>query len=151
MSYLAASIVEFLRCVALWGCPRLTFITLTTNTEWPELKEALPEGISVFEVPLTVRRVFKRRLDAFLHSLRSGEYFGGRKTEWIVHVTECQERGLPHAHIVCRLQNMSALIEWIDTRSSCPRPTVDLSDDLIRSQIRGQPHLHKVVYVPEEQ
>ena len=107
------------------GCPH-TFITLTTNTEWPELKEALPEGTSAFEDPITVCRVFKHRLDAFLYNLRNGKYFGGRKTEWITHVIEYQERGLPHAHIVCRLENMPEneedLMEWIDAHISCVRP-----------------------------
>jgi len=120
------------------GCPH-AFITLTTNTEWPELKEALPDGTSAFEDPITVCRVFKHRLDAFLHNLRNGKYFGGRKTEWLTYVIEYQERGLPHAHIVCRLDNMpteeEALMEWIDTHISCakpPQPTAHSTPDQIR-------------------
>ena len=119
------------------GCPHV-FITLTTNTEWPELKDALPEGTSAFEEPQTVSRVFKHRLDALLHNLSNGKYFGGRNTEWITHVIEYQKRGLPHAHIVCRLQKMpenGALMEWIDTHITYarpPQPTAHSTADQVR-------------------
>ena len=45
------------------------FITLTCNTEWPEIKERLFDGQTAFEREDVVCMVFKARLEAFLHNL----------------------------------------------------------------------------------
>jgi len=136
-----------------------TFITLTTNTEWPELKEALPEGTSAFEDPITVCRAFKHRLDAFLYNLRNGKYFGGRKTEWITHVIEYQERGLPHAHIVCRLEKIyewNSIIQELNPNEATPfkskNKLADHDDDFgkLRDKLTSFPDcpsLHKKIQV----
>jgi hypothetical protein len=80
------------------------------NTEWPELNEALLVGTLAFEDPTTVRRIFNHRLNALLRVLRSGLFFG-REIVWMKYVIECQQRGFPHAHIVCRLGDMVDLTE----------------------------------------
>jgi hypothetical protein len=41
-----------------------------------------------------------------LFNLKNGKYFGERKFEYIVHVIEYQHRGLPHAHIVVKLEDV---------------------------------------------
>ena len=118
------------------GEPHL-FITLTTNTEWPELKEQLFYGqtafdrysykinkfkqlftiniMYVFNRPDITTQVLKARLTAFLHNLRAGKYFrtSGEATskhevEYEMKSIEYQHRGLPHVHIVIRLSNMPA-------------------------------------------
>jgi hypothetical protein len=85
--------------------PPTAFITLTCNPNWPELIERLPEGQTAFDRPDLTVLVFRARLKAFLHNLRHGKYFGGGKKVYIMHVIEYQHRGLPHAHIVIKLDN----------------------------------------------
>jgi hypothetical protein len=44
-------------------------------------------------------------MDALLFNLRYGKYFGNRKTVYDIRCIEYQHRGLPHAHIVAKLEN----------------------------------------------
>jgi hypothetical protein len=76
-------------------------------------------GQVAFDRPDIVCRVFKLRLQAFLHNLRNGKYFddigtsGSGAAIRLVHrgviyeifVIEYQHRGLPHAHIVVKFSN----------------------------------------------
>jgi hypothetical protein len=48
------------------------------------------------------------KLQRFIHNLKIGKYFGSRKFEYIIYVIEYQHRGLPHAHIVVKLENVPA-------------------------------------------
>jgi hypothetical protein len=56
-----------------------------------------------------------------LSNLRNGKYFGGGKIVYIMRVIEYQFRGLPHCHVVFRLDNgpihsdKCACISWIET------------------------------------
>ena len=101
------------------GKPDL-FITGTTNPLWPEIQERLFKGQTAFDRPDIVTEVFHARLEAIMHNLRSGKYFGYRKTAYDIRVTEYQQRGLPHFHLVCKLQDMpdrdvpNAVVAWID-------------------------------------
>jgi hypothetical protein len=45
------------------------FLTLTCNTEWPEIKDALPPGTVAFDNPSVVCEVFHQKLPSFLHNL----------------------------------------------------------------------------------
>jgi hypothetical protein len=54
------------------------FLTVTCNTKWPELVEALPPGQSAYDSPLITSMVFHHRLDALLKNLRTGAYFNGQ-------------------------------------------------------------------------
>jgi len=80
--------------------------------------------------PDIVDLVFHARLEALLHNLRSGKYFNG-KTCYIIRVIEYQFRGLPHAHIVFRLENgpchsnVQECIAWIDTYICTRMPVLD--------------------------
>jgi hypothetical protein len=49
--------------------------------------------------------VFKSRLNKFKTNIRNGKYFKLREVIYIVHVIEYQYPGLPHAHMVFRLDN----------------------------------------------
>jgi hypothetical protein len=101
------------------GKPDL-FITGTTNPLWPEIVERLFKGQTAYDRPDIVTEVFHARLEAFLHNLRSGKYFGFRKTAYDIRVIEYQHRGLPHFHLVCKLQDMpdrdnsADVVAWID-------------------------------------
>eukprot|EP01035_Chromulina_nebulosa_P001198 gene1198-1609_t len=56
------------------------FITGTANPLWPEIQERLFPGQSAYDRPDIVTEVFHARKQAFVHNLRNGKYFGGRKT-----------------------------------------------------------------------
>ncbi len=91
-----------LTVVSELGRPTL-FITVTCNTEWPEIMERLPRGQTAFDRPDLVCMVFHQRLEALLYNLRIGVYFDGTTIVYIMRVIEYQMRGLPHAHIVLKL------------------------------------------------
>jgi hypothetical protein len=97
-------------------------------------------------------QVFHAKLQALLHNLKSGKYFGPHKQVWIVHVIEYQQRGLPHAHIILRLSDMpswdnkEAVFDWIDTYITCikcPEPTDETSEeDRLYHEIQGKNMMH---------
>jgi hypothetical protein len=97
------------------------FITGTTNPLWPEIQDRLFPGQSAYDRPdVVISKVFHARLEALLHNLRSGKYFSNRKSTYDIRVIEYQHRGLPHFHLVCKLEEMpdranhDAVKEWID-------------------------------------
>lgn len=81
------------------------FITVTCNTQWPEIQERLFPGQTAFDREDIVCIVFKARLTALMQNIRNGHYFGGRGRIFEAMAIEYQHRGLPHAHIVFKLQN----------------------------------------------
>jgi hypothetical protein len=87
------------------GPPDL-FITGTTNPLWPEIQDRLFPGQTAFDRPDVVAEVFHARLEALIHNIRHGKYFGGRETVYDLRVIEYQHRGLPHFHMVIKLQHM---------------------------------------------
>ena len=111
--------------------------------------------------PDVVVPIFHARLEAFLYNLRHGKYFGGLKTAYVMRVIEYQHRGLPHAHIVFRLDEgpchsiETECIEWIEKNicSTMPILTESSSDferrhwDLLNKHMlhkcfRGEINLH---------
>jgi hypothetical protein len=138
---------DALAIVSEYDHPTL-FITLTCNPLWPEIQEMLLPGQVAFDRPDIVCRVFKARLDAFMHNLRNGKYFDDFETSpsgehirivrrsviYELHVIEYQHCGLPHAHIVLKLMNTpnfrtdgEAVSAWIDSHISACMPTLSKS------------------------
>ena len=87
------------------GCTTV-FITGTMNIDLPEITTQLIPGQSAFDRPDIVCQVFHQRMAAFVHNLKNGKYFGGRKTVFTIYVVEWQWRGLPHFHLCARLENV---------------------------------------------
>jgi Helitron helicase-like domain at N-terminus len=79
------------------GKPDL-FVTMTCNTQWPEITSALLPGQKPQDRPDLVSRVFRLKLKSLLHDIMDRNIFGVPVAR--VHVIEFQKRGLPHAHIV---------------------------------------------------
>ncbi|XP_054260342.1 uncharacterized protein LOC128984992 [Macrosteles quadrilineatus] len=77
------------------------FLTFTYSATWEENKRACPRGSGRSD-PSTACRVFYIKLLELLRDLRSGAMFG--RSVYIVHVIEMQMRGLPHAHIVFKIE-----------------------------------------------
>jgi len=68
--------------------PPTVFITATFNKTWPEVKGKLLEGQSIFMRPDVATQIFKARLEALIHNLRHGKYFGGAKIAYIMRVSD---------------------------------------------------------------
>ena len=79
------------------------FITMTCNTNWPEITENLEPGQKAQDRPDLVACVFKQKKDQLMQDLISGGVLG--KAVAHMHVIEFQKRGLPHAHILIILAN----------------------------------------------
>ncbi len=81
------------------------FLTLTCNPEWPEIQSQIINGQTAFDCPDVTVPVFKSRLDKSKTNIRNGIYFKLREVIYIIHVIEYQYCGLPHAHMVFRVDN----------------------------------------------
>ena len=79
--------------------PPSFFITMTCNSDWPEITERLRPGQNAYDVPTIVVRAFKSRLERLIHILNVK--FG--QLLYIIHIIEFQKRGFPHAHIVAKV------------------------------------------------
>jgi hypothetical protein len=79
--------------------PPTFFITMTCNSDWPEIVTRLRPGETAYDIPIIVARVFKQRLHRLLDLLNTK--FG--PVSYIVHIIEFQKRGFPHAHIVIKV------------------------------------------------
>ncbi len=109
--------------VSEYGCPHVS-LTFTCNPEWPEIQSRLINGRTAFDCPDVTVPVFESRLDKFKTNIRNGKYFESREVIHIIHVIEYQYRGLPHAHMVFRLDNahdidakyQDNLIDFVDKK-----------------------------------
>ena len=106
------------------------FLTLTCNTEWPEIRSQLLEGQDAYQRPDITVSVFKHRLQAFLNNLTKGKYWpdgSPKSVSYILHVIEFQHRGLPHAHIVFRINETPTDLEVSET--------INLVDSMISAEL----------------
>ncbi|KAL6519577.1 hypothetical protein OROHE_017397 [Orobanche hederae] len=76
------------------------FLTMTCNTKWPEIKEALEfmPGVRPEDCPDLLARIFKLKLEQLLDEIRNKNIFG--TCIEILYVIEFQKRGLPHVHML---------------------------------------------------
>jgi hypothetical protein len=136
-AYQSALMEDTLAVTGTYGKSTL-FITLTTNPRWKEIEDALLPGQSWTDRPDIVCRVFKLKLQEFMHDLRKGTFFKDKvgnpwKSKYTIHVIEFQKRGLPHAHILVRLEGDDADI---------PRRGVDV-DRIIQAHMPPIIHGHR--------
>jgi hypothetical protein len=113
--YMKTKYLDSMALVARLGGPTF-FLTFTASGSWPESQanRHRPPQVpgrrprAAGKVPPQITsRVFKLKLDELLRDLRSGRFFG--RVAYIVYVIEFQSRGLPHAHICFRVENMHDL------------------------------------------
>lgn len=54
------------------------FLTMTTNTKWPEIQEMMKHlpGVKVADAPDVVARVFKLKLDQLMGLIKKKHFFG---------------------------------------------------------------------------
>ncbi|XP_074374440.1 uncharacterized protein LOC141714843 [Apium graveolens] len=86
------------------GHPSL-FLTMTTNTKWPEIQRILKHmpGVDVADAPDVVARIFKMKVDQLMDMIKKKNCFG--RCIGVMHVIEFQKRGLPHTHILIWLHH----------------------------------------------
>jgi len=91
--------------VRKFGKPDL-FVTFTCNPKWKEIIDALLLGQTTKDHLDLVTRVFNLKLDALLKDIKDGVLGNVIAKIWVI---EFQKRGLPHAHILLILDEVSKL------------------------------------------
>ncbi|CAM9671140.1 unnamed protein product [Laminaria digitata] len=79
-------------------------ITMTYNSNWPEIQGNLLPGLTALDRPDLCNRVVKIKLKELMLDL-TRNLFG--KAEYYLMVIEFQKRGLIHAHIVVKFEGLS--------------------------------------------
>jgi hypothetical protein len=116
-----------------FGAPSL-FLTMTANSNWPEIKAEIPEGDDPSNHPTAIARVFHEKSKEFLRQLLKMDRLG--KVLSYVYTIEFQKRGLPHIHMMLTLDE-----------SSRPSTPADV-DALVCAEIpsmEDEPNLHDIV------
>jgi hypothetical protein len=91
--------------VCKFGKPNL-FVTFTCNPKWKEITDALLLGQTAKDRPELVTCVFNLKLDTLLRDIKDGVFGNVIAKIWVI---KFQKRGLPHAHILLILDDMSKL------------------------------------------
>jgi hypothetical protein len=77
------------------------FITMTANSIWPEIKDALLHNQTAAECPDLITRVFHAKLLSLIKDIKNGML---GESAGFLYTIEFQKRGLPHAHIIVFLK-----------------------------------------------
>lgn len=99
-AWAAQNVHDSLAVAAAYGPPTF-FITMTCNTNWPEITSALRPGQTFADVPVVVTPVFKQKLSLLFKTLNTMFPHVGARV-YCIHSIEFQRRGLPHAHILVK-------------------------------------------------
>jgi hypothetical protein len=83
--------------ICRWARCLNAFVTFTYNPQWPEIKRALLPGQQLQDRPDLVIRVFKIKLKELINDIHKKHILGRMIVG--IYVIECQNCGLPHAHI----------------------------------------------------
>ena len=107
------------------------FLTMTADSNWPEIKEALLPGQAVADHPDLAVRVFHAKVEEIKADLFKRGFLG--QTVAHVYTIEFQKLGLPHMHMIIFLHPDSKLRtpEDIDTLLSAEFPDEDEDPELL--------------------
>ena len=94
---LQQTFVDSMVLVQEFGKPQF-FITMTCNTDWPEIQDNLRPNEKPCDRPDIVVKVFQGKLKELMNDIKNNHIFG-TYIAW-TYVIEFQKRGLPHAHIL---------------------------------------------------
>lgn len=107
------------------------FVTMTCNSEWPEISSRLRIGQDFSDIPSDVVRVFKQKLSLLEKALKTMFPNAGRM-KYMIHSVEFQKRGLPHVHILCKYEHDCIHPSDIDAVVSAEMPTNPSDAELVR-------------------
>ena len=116
-------ISDSLAVAASYGPPTF-FITMTCNTNWPEIQSQLRPGQDFMDIPVVVVRVFRRKVALLEKALKTMFPHAGGLL-YCIHSIEFQKRGVPHAHILlkfCRDCITAAEIDAVVSAEIPPDP-----------------------------
>jgi hypothetical protein len=114
------------------------FITITSNPEWPEIKENLiPWQRSEYR-PDLIARVFNLKSKELLKDIIKRQILG--VVVVYIYVIEFQKRDLPHAHIFLRDEDKPRTRDIIDQLISAEIPDKDEDPELYQIVIRRMIH-----------
>ena len=86
------------------------FITMTCDPNHQDISKALPKHQPSQDRPDIVARVFKQNLEELTQMLIDGGVPGWESVKILIEVVEFHKRGLPHSHILFKL-NRDHIIE----------------------------------------
>ena len=114
------------------------FITMTANSGWPEIKDALFYNQTAAQRPDLITRVFHAKLHSLIKDIKNGilgDILG------FLYTIEFQKRGLPHAHIIVFLKPHAKLRtpEQVDSlmSSEFPEDNPELLELIKKFMIHG--------------
>ncbi|KAK8935753.1 hypothetical protein KSP39_PZI013236 [Platanthera zijinensis] len=116
-----------------YGRPDI-FLTMTCNTSWQEITDALYAGQTPQDRPDIVSRIFHAKYEKLKKDIFKKHVLG--KTVSHVHVIEFQKRGLPHVH----------MLVIFDSRDKVNTP--DDYDKIVRAElphVEHEPELYSAV------
>jgi hypothetical protein len=114
-------ISDSLAVAAMYGPPTF-FITMTCNTNWPEIQSQLRHGQDFTDIPVVVIRVFKRKIVLLEQALKTMFPHAGGLL-YCIHSIEFQKRGLPHAHVLLKYRKDCITAADIDAVVSAEIPS----------------------------
>ena len=129
--WVSNQIADSLAIAAALGNPTF-FITMTCNTQWPEIQSRLLPGQTFTDVPVVVARVFKRKLTLLLKVLKT-MFINAGKQIYSIHSIEFQKCGLPHAHILVKYGSPCHNPNDIDSIVSAEMPSNPEDANLVRT------------------
>ena len=115
------------------------FLTMTTNADWPEIKNNLSPGQTPNDRPDLVARVFNVKSKRLIKYIHSSKILG--EVVAFVYRVEFQKRGLPHLHclIICE-KNTIRTAEDIDFYISAEIPNKDMHPLLYETVTKKMMH-----------
>ena len=128
--WVSNQISDSLAIAAAFGSPTF-FITMTCNTQWPEIQSKLRPGQTYTDIPVIVARVFKRKSSLLLKTLKT-MFVNAGKHVYSIHCVEFQKRGLPHVHILIKYGSPCNDPNHIDSIVSAEIPSDPADAELVR-------------------
>ena len=116
------------------------FLTMTTNADWPEIKDNLLPGQTANDRPDLVCRVFNIKAKRLIKYICSSNVLG--KVISYVYRVEFQKRGLPHLHslIICEkntIRNASDVDKYISAEIPDPNEDPLLHETVTKKMMHG--------------
>ena len=118
-----------LAIVTKHSCPTF-FVTMTCNTEWPEISSQLLPGQDYTDIPLVVVCVYKWKLALLEHALETMFPNCGNEM-YSIQTTKFQQCGQPHTHFLIKYRPQCVSSSDIDSIISAEVPSDPVDAHLV--------------------